>query len=159
MADKRTLPETQEVSTALSCSSPSSLSESSFVKTPFSILIVDDLPSIRWVLGIGLEGLGYNCQEAQHGLEALRRLTSQHFDVVLTDFCMPFLDGLGLIQHIYLDPNLGNPMMIMMTGSDTATIAPLALGLGCKGVLQKPCSPSEIDQIIRQPQTTIPKAA
>ena len=113
-------------------------------------------------LWLGLESYGYQCVEAQDGLVALHELRSRCFDAVLTDFCMPFLDGLGLVQHVYQDHTYGDPILIMMTGNAIQDIAPLALALGVRGILEKPCSAFDVDQLIRASMDSpglAPKAA
>lgn len=127
--------------------------------SPRSILIVDDVPDIRLMLQEGLEDHGYFCETAQHGVEALRMLRTYHYDIVLTDLQMPFLDGIELAKFIHEDQSLGTPMVIMMTASDNDILAPLALKLGIKKILSKPCLPSEIHQVIIRGEDRFPHAA
>lgn len=124
-----------------------------------SILIVDDDADVRSFMRKGLEAYGYDCQEAEDGLVALRRLRTHRYDVVLTDLNMPFLDGLGLAQHLREDPSLGNPMVILMAATRTDIIAQLALTFGIKEILSKPCLPSDVDRIIHPQQIKFPWAA
>lgn len=127
--------------------------------SPCRLLIVDDIPDIRLFLREGLKDYGYHCDEAQHGLEALQKLQACHYDIVLTDLQMPFLDGFELARSIHQDRALGNPLVIMMTASDTALLAPLALALGIKKVFSKPCLPCEIHQEILNELSRFPHAA
>ena len=124
-----------------------------------TILIVDDDTEVRSSLREGLEALGYSCQEAANGLAAIRQIMTHHYNVVLTDLNMPFLDGLGLAQHLKEDPSLGNPMVILMTSSRTEMILRLAFTFGIQEVLSKPCLPSEVERIIHPHQIKFPWAA
>lgn len=124
-----------------------------------TILIVDDDAEVRSFMRKGLEAYGYSCQEAEDGLVALRQLRMRHYDVVLTDLNMPFLDGLGLAQHITEDSSIGSPMVIMMTSAHTEIITRLALTFGIQEILLKPCLPSEVDRIIHPQQIKFPWAA
>lgn len=124
-----------------------------------SILIVDDDAEVRISLRKGLEVYGYYCKEAEDGLVALRQLRAHSYDVVLTDLNMPFLDGLGLAQHLMEDSSLGNPMIIMMTPGPTEMITRLALTFGIQEILLKPCLPSDVDRIIHPQEIKFPWAA
>lgn len=64
------------------------------------ILIVDDDPGVRQMVRYLLDGHAYHCEVAEDGLQALARLQHGGFDVVLTDFLMPRLDGLALLQEV-----------------------------------------------------------
>lgn len=127
--------------------------------SPHHLLIVDDIPAIRLLLREGLEDYGYQCETAQHGLEALQQLHARHYDIVLTDLQMPFLDGMELAKYIHQDPNLGNPMVIMMTASEIDLLEDLASVWGIKKILSKPCLPCEIHQVILDGYSRVPHAA
>jgi CheY-like chemotaxis protein len=78
---------------------------------PFSsstpkILLVDDNPDGLLVRRSLLEEFGYSVQIAVNGEEGLKLFETATFDVVVTDFRMPLMDGKQLIQRIRtLDPN------------------------------------------------------
>lgn len=127
--------------------------------SPCRLLIVDDIPDIRLFLREGLANYGYHCDEAQHGLEALQKLQACHYDIVLTDLQMPFLDGFELARSIHQDSSLGTPIVIMMTASDTRLLEPLTLALGIKKIISKPCLPTDIHQVILDEQSRFPHAA
>ena len=70
------------------------------------ILLVDDNPDGLLVRRLLLEELGYSVQIAVNGEEGLKLFETAAFDVVVTDFRMPLMDGKELIQRIRtLDPN------------------------------------------------------
>lgn len=124
-----------------------------------SILIVDNNVNERKFMRQGLEAHGYSCQEAENGLAALRQIKFHSFDVVLTNLTMPFLDGLGLAQHLQEDSSLGNPRVILMTSSRTDMITHLACTFGIEEVLERPCLPSDVDRILHPEQIKFPWAA
>jgi len=66
-----------------------------------SILIVDDFPAVRRLLAMMLEESGFRTVEAENGFEALEHLGRESFDLVLTDICMPGLDGLELVRAVH----------------------------------------------------------
>jgi two-component system chemotaxis response regulator CheY len=64
------------------------------------ILIVDDSESLRAVLIFVLEDAGYEVLVASDGLEALKHLDGQAFNLIITDLHMPNMDGIELIRAI-----------------------------------------------------------
>ena len=64
------------------------------------VLVVDDAPSVRALLGQLIRQWGYACGEAPDGLAALRCLHCQPVSLLLTDFHMPRLSGLELLQTL-----------------------------------------------------------
>jgi DNA-binding NtrC family response regulator len=74
-------------------------------------------------------------------------LGAARFDLVLTDFLMPGMDGLGLLRHIKaVQPDC---TVFLMTGCDVGVRAE-ALRLGAAGFLQKPITPSEFVPLLRK---------
>lgn len=61
--------------------------------TSAQILVVDDEGPNRYSISKNLERVGYSVTEAASGPEALEHLTTNEFDVVLTDIKMPDMDG------------------------------------------------------------------
>jgi CheY-like chemotaxis protein len=67
---------------------------------PGRVLVVDDDPGVLEVTMMVLRNHGWQAEGAGDGLDALRRLQHEPFDVVVTDLQMPRLDGLGLLREI-----------------------------------------------------------
>ena len=67
-------------------------------KTPIRVLIVDNDEKILSILREYLELSHYQVKTAVSGLEALKLLRGEHYDVLLTDIVMPDISGLGLIE-------------------------------------------------------------
>ena len=64
-----------------------------------SILVVDDEPGIRELLGMMLESAGHSVSSAEDGIQAPKMMASQKFDIVITDLLMPERDGLEFITE------------------------------------------------------------
>ena len=64
------------------------------------ILVVDDEESIREVMKMGLDKLGYPCTLAKNGKEALEILDEEEFSLIITDLKMPEMGGTELCKHI-----------------------------------------------------------
>ena len=64
-----------------------------------NVLVVDDEGANRYSVSKTLQRVGYMVSESASGEEALENLSSQEFDVVLTDIRMPGIDGVELLQR------------------------------------------------------------
>ncbi len=64
------------------------------------VLVVDDDDNTRALMGILLESAGYTVVQVCNGLDALKEINKRHFDVVVTDWVMPLLNGVELIHRI-----------------------------------------------------------
>ncbi|MDF0642421.1 MAG: response regulator [Nitrospira sp.] len=62
------------------------------------ILVVEDDAAVRFILSTVLEAAGFNVYEAGDGLEAVESLKRRRYDVLLTDYRMPRMDGLELLD-------------------------------------------------------------
>ena len=107
-----------------------------------SILVVDDEPEMRQLLQDTLEEDHYRVVVASDGREALTRLESERFPVVVTDLRMKGIDGLGLLEQVvqkYPESNL-----IMMTAFGTVESAVEAMKQGAFDYLTKPVKTDEL---------------
>lgn len=79
------------------------------------VLVVDDDENSRSLIGILLEHAGYSVVQVGDGLDALEEIQKRHFDVVVTDWVMPLLNGLELIRRIQeMSPQMP---VILVSGS------------------------------------------
>ena len=85
------------------------------------ILVVDDDPEILDLLAAGLAGSDRQMESASDGIEAMRRIESEPFDLVITDVNMPNLDGLSLLEQIRrVRPDV--PVVVMTVANTPETI-------------------------------------
>jgi DNA-binding NtrC family response regulator len=106
------------------------------------ILVVDDDPSILSAFEQLLTGQGYEVSKAQHGQEALDRLSGEQPHLVIMDICMPGLGGLETLQAIRgIDRRLP---VIIITGHGTMETAVRAIKLGAVDYHVKPLDPEEL---------------
>jgi diguanylate cyclase (GGDEF)-like protein len=110
------------------------------------ILIVDDSPIVRALVGGYLRTAGYGVEEADNGVDALRKLEAHAFDVIITDLRMPEMDGFGLLEAV--KRKSAGPEVILLTGTHAHDMgsAIRALRLGAHDFLTKP--PSGPDEVI-----------
>ncbi len=102
------------------------------------VLIVDDDPIIRKLLGHYLDSSGYKTLYASNGLEALEALVRDNVNLVLTDLNMPYMDGIELVKHMRDDEKLRNIPVLMVTTEDDIKTKELAMKTGVNGYLIKP---------------------
>ncbi len=109
------------------------------------ILVVDDAPMIRRILKNLLKEMGFtNVEEAEDGMVALQKLRSQKFDFVITDWNMPNLTGIELVQEIRKDPNLKHLPIMMVTAEAKKENIILALKSGVNNYIVKPFTPENV---------------
>jgi putative nucleotidyltransferase with HDIG domain len=100
------------------------------------VLVVDDLGQIRDLLREQLFLDGYTCRIAPGGDDALAALANERFDVVVSDFRMPGMSGLTLLQHVR--QKYPQTAFIMVTVEDDARVAVEAMKQGASDYLLKP---------------------
>ena len=106
------------------------------------ILIVDDEKSIRRTLGEFLRDAGYAVVEAEDADIALKQLSENVFDVVVSDIILPRVTGVELLRLIHeASPHV---QVVMMTGEPTVETATESLRAGAADYLLKPVSKSDI---------------
>jgi len=103
------------------------------------VLIVDDSRAIRGHLSMMMRSLGWQTEEADNGVNALRRLRSdQDFDLTLMDVNMPEMDGVECAMRVRKElPDLDMKLMMVSTESDFSLIAKV-LSQGADEFLIKP---------------------
>jgi len=113
-----------------------------------TILLVDDSPRICEHLAEILEPEGYRIDRATGGEEALRRLASRSFDLIITDLRMPGVDGMDLLRH--LRANSPDTLAIVSTGYGSVKSAVEATKLGAFDFLTKPVKAEEIVHTVKR---------
>jgi two-component system nitrogen regulation response regulator NtrX len=108
-----------------------------------SVLIVDDEPNIRRMVGALLAAEGYEVRDAPDGASALSRAVESEPDVLLLDLMMPGeLDGLATLAR--LRESLPDVPVVMMSGRAGLSDAVKATKLGAFNFLEKPLSPEGV---------------
>jgi len=117
------------------------------------ILIVDDFVTMRRIIKNLLRDAGFtNCIEAENGCCALQLLKSSHFDLVITDWNMPQMSGLELLQNIRKNPAWLRLPVLMVTAEAKREQIIMAMKAGVNGYVVKPFTATilrnKIDYII-----------
>ena len=108
------------------------------------ILVVDDDPAIREMVGMALTRAGYELLEAGSALEARRIIASQRPDLILLDWMLPGQSGFELARQLNNDNAQHPPPIIMLTARDQETDKVAALEAGADDYVAKPFSVSEL---------------
>lgn len=102
-------------------------------------LVVDDFSTMRRIVRNLLKELGFtNVDEAEDGAVALQKLNSTAFDFVVTDWNMPNMDGLTLLQTIRQTPHLRHLPVLMITAEAKKENIIAAAQAGASGYIVKP---------------------
>ena len=80
-----------------------------------SILVVDDEPHATRVLKLRLEGAGHDVVMASDGQEALEKMSAKEFEVLVTDICMPRMNGRELCEEVRKKSMNDGPYIIILT--------------------------------------------
>jgi two-component system chemotaxis response regulator CheY len=120
--------------------------------TSKSLLVVDDSATMRQLLCMTLtrvDGITLaNITEASDGADALDKVRSGSFDLVLTDIRMPGMDGLEFIRKVRSELNdLALPIIIISTKGADEDVE-LGMNLGANGYLSKPVSMAQLRELV-----------
>ena len=86
------------------------------------VLVVDDEPSIRDILGTLLEGEGYSVYTADDGVAALEQITATRPGILLLDLMLPRLDGFAVLEWVraHPDPAIREMPIVLITAKNIA---------------------------------------
>lgn len=112
------------------------------------ILIVEDEMAIRDLIGMNLTRAGYQCDYAQNGKEGSILIDYHHYDLILLDIMLPFIDGYELMQ--YIKPQ--NVPVIFISAKSTVEERVKGLKMGADDYLVKPFS---IDELLARVESVL----
>jgi CheY-like chemotaxis protein len=120
------------------------------------VLVVEDDADVRTLISMILSEAGYNVYEACDGLEAVDALKKRRYDVLLTDYHMPKMDGLELLD---LTQAMWPELPVILATSDVLLTgqAPSSLLDPAYAILQKPFDRAELLMLIRSAVDGLPK--
>lgn len=123
------------------------------------ILVVDDFPTIRRIVRNLLKELGFtNVDEAEDGAMGLAKLKAGSYEFVISDWNMPNMDGLQMLQAIRADAALSHLPVLMVTAEAKKENIIAAAAAGASGYVVKPFTAATLDEKISKIREKMAKA-
>jgi two-component system, chemotaxis family, chemotaxis protein CheY len=115
------------------------------------VLVVDDQSSMRAVTRMALEKIGIRLiHEAENGQVALQKAVGQPLDLIISDFNMPEMDGLGLLRAVRGHPAVRKLPFILITGRGDRELVVTAAQAGVNNYLVKPFTEAMLREKMEQ---------
>ena len=108
-----------------------------------NVLIVDDNLEMQQYLNIVLEGF-LNCYNAANGVQALKQMENQKFDLIISDYKMPDMNGLEFKEHLNKNPEWAIIPFILLTATVFEKRGDVSFQYGINDYILKPFSHNEI---------------
>lgn len=114
-------------------------------------LVVDDFSTMRRIVRNLLKELGFsNVNEAEDGVDALRKLRAEQYDFVVSDWNMPNMTGIDLLREIRADANLKHLPVLMVTAEAKKENIIEAAQAGASGYVVKPFTATTLDEKLKK---------
>jgi len=111
----------------------------------YKVLIVEDSPTMRQLIVFALKRLrGMQIFEANDGVDGLKKISGESFDLIFTDINMPIMDGLKLVSLVRNDPNYKEVPIVIITTEGANEDRERALALGANEYITKPIQTTKI---------------
>jgi len=107
-------------------------------RQPWSILVVDDSPTVRAQVGLGLKLFGAAASFAETGEQALELVAKHSYDIAFLDVILPGADGYQICKAIKKDPRHKKTKVVMLTSKTSPFDRVKASLAGCDSYLTKP---------------------
>lgn len=115
------------------------------------VLVVDDSPTMRQLIVFALNRIpDLQIEEAGDGVAALKKLSTDRFDLLLTDINMPIMDGLKLVSLIRNDAQYKTLPVVVVTTEGAKLDRERAIALGANEYIVKPIQTARIIEVARQ---------
>lgn len=114
------------------------------------VLVVDDDPDIRTIVGLNLGLTGMETGEAANGTEALEKLQSQEWDACVLDLAMPQTDGMTALRALRDNGRLKDLVVVVLSATSSPSRAIEGLEVGAHAHLSKPFSPAAVAGVLRE---------
>jgi two-component system chemotaxis response regulator CheY len=130
---------------------PGEIATEGFCGEELNVLVVDDSPLARKHITRVLSNMGIvNVTHAENGEQALELVTQNYFDLVVTDYNMPVMDGQELVEHIRNGSAQASvPILMVSSESDESRLASVQQA-GVSAVCDKPFDSQTVKQLIEK---------
>ena len=117
----------------------------------YNFLVVEDSPTMRQLITFALKRIpGSKVIEANDGIDALKKLSTQKFDIILTDINMPIMDGLKLVSMVRNDPVHKTIPIVIITTEGADEDRKRGLALGANAYIAKPIQTADLLSVVNQ---------
>ena len=117
----------------------------------YKVLVVEDSPTMRQLIVFALKRIrGFQIAEANDGVDGLKKLSAEKFDLILTDINMPIMDGLKLVSMVRNDPNYKETPIVVITTEGATEDRERALALGANEYITKPIQTMKILETVKK---------
>jgi CheY-like chemotaxis protein len=117
---------------------------------PHNVLVVDDSPTSRDILGTILRHGGFRVTEVSSVAEAEAAIATEMPTVILLDLYLPEVDGFELLRRLRSEPHTHALPVVCITAGATPEVRDRARELGCDELVFKPEGPGEILALVRR---------
>ncbi|RLB77154.1 MAG: response regulator [Deltaproteobacteria bacterium] len=115
------------------------------------VLVVDDSPTMRQLIIFALQRLpGLRITEAGDGVAALKQLSGEKYDLLLTDINMPMMDGLKLVGLIRKDAIYAKLPIIVISTEGSNLTRERAIATGANEYITKPLQTTRLIEVVRR---------
>ncbi len=114
------------------------------------IMTVDDSSSIRAMVRMTLESVGYDVEEAEDGVDALEKLNNNTIDMMISDLNMPRMNGLELCRQVRALESHKFIPIIMLTTESIASTKLEGKEAGATGWIVKPFRQEQLLKVIQR---------
>ncbi len=117
----------------------------------YNVLVVEDSPTMRQLIVFALKRVrGLNIVEANDGVDGLKKISTEKFDLILTDINMPIMDGLKLVSLVRNDPNYKDVPIVIITTEGANEDKERAMAIGANDYITKPIQTIKIIEVARR---------
>ena len=114
-------------------------------------LVVEDSPTMRQLIVFALSRIkALKVVEADDGVDALKKLSQQHFDILITDINMPMMDGLKLVSMVRRDEVHKEIPIVIITTEGAQEDRQRALSLGANAYITKPIQAPQVISKVKE---------
>jgi two-component system, chemotaxis family, chemotaxis protein CheY len=115
------------------------------------VLVVEDSPTMRQLICFALRRIKVlEVVEADDGVDGLKKLSSDRFDMIITDINMPVMDGLKLVSMVRNDDTYKDVPIIIITTEGAAEDRQRALSLGANAYITKPIQAPQVINCVKE---------
>lgn len=116
----------------------------------YKVLVVDDSPTMRQLIVFALKRLReVSVTEANDGVDGLKKISGDKFDLVLTDINMPVMDGLKLVSLIRSDATHKDVPIVVITTEGGQEDKNRAMALGANSYITKPIQANHVLTVVK----------